>query len=312
KALAVELARVSGVAMDEATMRKQVADATLAPAVRVAMLDSIAPLKDSSDDSLIQGFLSDKTPSVRASAIRHAFARKLDGVKNIAAEEIKNGKLLPARAAIAGSDPTVLLPLWNTRDKGLRKELLLDVYLALTNAKNPDVASWSTAKMGNPQSLTEQGGDPARGELVFRNHGGCMQCHKIGNEGGMQGPELTDIHKRLGKDKILESLINPNAVIAEGYGMSSVKLKNGTSTMGRIAKKTDAEILLIAIDGKETKIKTSDVTEITPPVSAMPPMGLALPLPDLRDLVAYIASAEKSIKAEGESHGESEAEQTAK
>ena len=59
-------------------------------------------------------------------------------------------------------------------------------------------------------------------------------------------------------------------------------------------------------------MKTADVAEITPPVSAMPPMGMALPLNDLRDLVAFIASADKSAGKDSESHGESEAERTSK
>ena len=104
KALAVDLARVSGVAMDPATMREQVADKSLAPAVRVAMLDNLAGLNKEQDNALIQSFLKSKTAAVRSSAIRHAFARKLDGIEKVAAREIRKGSLFPARAAIAGSD----------------------------------------------------------------------------------------------------------------------------------------------------------------------------------------------------------------
>ncbi|MDC0275980.1 HEAT repeat domain-containing protein [Verrucomicrobiales bacterium] len=313
KALAVGLASIAEVPMDEKTLREQVGDLSLASAVRVALLDNLAGLNHEEDNTLVTAFLKDKSAAVRASAIRHAFTRKLEGIDKVAKREISEGSLLPARASIAGSDPAILESLWNSKDKALRKALWLDVYQGLVVAGNADVATWATAKIGNPQRLAEQGGDPVRGEQVYRNQGACMQCHKIGSEGGIQGPELTQVHKRIKADQILESLIDPNAVISEGYGMSSVKLKDGTSTMGRVAKKNDAEMVLIAVDGTETRVKTSDVDEVTPPVSAMPPMGMALPLEDLRDLVAYVASSTKGKKKKnGESHGESEEERTAK
>ena len=299
--------------MDEKTLRDQVADLSLASAVRVALLDNLASLNLVEDNDLITSFLKDKSSAVRASAIRHSFDRKLDGIEEFAKREIRAGSLLSARASIAGSDPEVLESLWQSRHRYLRNALYLDVYQGLVAAGNAEVATWATAKIGNPQRLALLGGDPVRGEKVYRNQGACMQCHKIGSEGGIQGPELTQVHKRIKADKILESLIDPNAVISEGYGMSSVKLKDGTSTMGRIAKKTDSEMVVIAVDGTETKIKTANVDEITPPVSAMPPMGMALPLEDLRDLVAYVASPTKGKKKkDGENHGESEEERTAK
>jgi menaquinol-cytochrome c reductase cytochrome b/c subunit len=38
---------------------------------------------------------------------------------------------------------------------------------------------------------------------------GCLGCHKIGDNGGTIGPNLTDIGDRLGKDAIARTLMNP-------------------------------------------------------------------------------------------------------
>jgi mono/diheme cytochrome c family protein len=40
---------------------------------------------------------------------------------------------------------------------------------------------------------------------------GCLGCHKVGDNGGTLGPNLTDIGDRLGKDAIARTLINPTS-----------------------------------------------------------------------------------------------------
>jgi len=63
------------------------------------------------------------------------------------------------------------------------------------------------------------GGDAARGKKVFFTHAiaGCFRCHKVGGEGGILAPALDGIAARKDARYLLESLINPNATIAEGY-----------------------------------------------------------------------------------------------
>ena len=63
------------------------------------------------------------------------------------------------------------------------------------------------------------GGDATRGKSVFFTHqiAGCFRCHKVGGEGGIIAPALDGIGGRKDAKYLLESLINPNAAIAEGY-----------------------------------------------------------------------------------------------
>ncbi len=46
---------------------------------------------------------------------------------------------------------------------------------------------------------------------------GCMTCHSIQETESTVGPDLRDVGTRLSIDQIRESIIAPNAVIAEGY-----------------------------------------------------------------------------------------------
>jgi putative heme-binding domain-containing protein len=295
--LATKLAGDCGVALDLATSRKQVVDATLDAELRVATLDSIAQAGQSADDALILKLLDDKEPLVQAAALRHGFDRNLDGVAELGLVAVKAGPIPAARSGIAGlaqRDPAALTSLWSSRQKSLRKELWLDAYLALSMAKDGKAkaaaASFAAQDPYNVFSLSAVGGDAYAGEQVFRNQGACLQCHKVGSEGGVQGPDLSIVAERLKPAELLQSVVNPGAVISEGYGLSSVILKNGSALVGRVPKQTDALVQVIALDGKVTDLKRSDVASITPPISPMPPLGMTLPPHDLRNLIAFLAS----------------------
>lgn len=318
-ALAIDLARETGIKLDESTLRIQVADMGLDPTIRIAVLENLAALGKSEDDAIILKLLDDKVAQVRAAAMRFAFARNLEGMDERGLQAVKSDGLLPARAAIGGLNQAVLEELWNSRNEGLRPELWMDAYLALLEAKSELVQAWATEMPANPQTLAKIGGDPAKGEQVFRNQGACMQCHIIRGEGGLQGPDLTAVASRLQPGEILESLINPNAVISEGYGMTSVTKKDGAMILGRIAEEDEKSILVVGLDNSKTRIKRDDIQSLTPPVSAMPPLAMTLPLPDLRDLVAFLSTTgdkvgkKKDDASHGDAdHGESEAEKIAK
>lgn len=62
-------------------------------------------------------------------------------------------------------------------------------------------------------------GDPKRGENIFWRHpiAACMNCHMLGGKGGPVGPPLDGIAGRKDEAYITQSLMEPNAVLAQGY-----------------------------------------------------------------------------------------------
>ncbi len=62
-------------------------------------------------------------------------------------------------------------------------------------------------------------GDVKRGEKIFWEHpvAACKNCHMLKGQGSPVGPALDGIATRKDAAYILESLINPNAKLAEGY-----------------------------------------------------------------------------------------------
>ena len=73
-----------------------------------------------------------------------------------------------------------------------------------------------------PTEVTEEKdlvGDIKRGENIFWTHpvAACKNCHMLKGQGSAVGPALDGIASRKDEAYILESLLNPNAKLAEGY-----------------------------------------------------------------------------------------------
>ncbi|MCX8229772.1 MAG: ThuA domain-containing protein [Planctomycetota bacterium] len=75
------------------------------------------------------------------------------------------------------------------------------------------------------KELTEEAahpGDPARGREVFFQNTvlSCNRCHALEGQGGGIGPSLDGVGSRLTKDGLLQSIVDPNAVMAESWPAS--------------------------------------------------------------------------------------------
>ncbi|MEM1443059.1 MAG: c-type cytochrome, partial [Verrucomicrobiota bacterium] len=250
--------------------------------------------------------------NLRAAAIEQGFAINAPGVKEVAKQALKNDHIEVARASLQGlaaTDPAMLVDLWQNRESNLRRGLWLDAYLLLSEVGHEVATSYASSDANAIFHLGLQGGNPAKGKVVFQNQGACLQCHKIGKDGGVQGPDLSEVATRLSREQILESIYNPGAEITPGYGMTTVSLKGGDSVVGRLSNDAKDHLLVVGLDNKPTRIEKSDVDTVAPPVSAMPPMAAALPPKDLRDLVAYLAAQKGGGKKgkDDSSHGDDEA-----
>jgi quinoprotein glucose dehydrogenase len=312
--LAMEFATTARVQLDPKTLLAQAKNEKLTPALRVAVIESLTTSKPEGAKELVSSLLSDKESSVRAAAMTSAFALGLDGIAAQAAAAIGEAPLPVARAAIAGlAGPEIesIATLWKERATKLRPGLWLDAYLALAAQSHGEATSHATSGPNAIFLLGLEGGDAAAGEIVFKNQGACLQCHKIGGEGGdkggVQGPDLRQVATRLSREKILESVANPGADIAPGYGMTTVTLKAGDPVLGRLAEDKETHVVVVGLDNKPVRIERDAIATVAPPVSAMPPMAAALPPRDFRDLVAFLATQHGGKKLKDDSsHGDDE------
>jgi mono/diheme cytochrome c family protein len=82
------------------------------------------------------------------------------------------------------------------------------------------ILSWEefAVETGEGGALTQVEGDTPeeRGRNLFQVRG-CIGCHKVAGEGQVIGPDLTNVYAEKGEDYIRQSILDPNAVVAEGF-----------------------------------------------------------------------------------------------
>jgi len=141
-----------------------------------------------------------------------------------------------------------------------------------------------------------EGGDAEAGREIFtkKPQAGCIRCHTVNNAGGHIGPDLTTLHQTTERIFILESIIEPNAVIAPGFENVLLTLQDGKTVTGILSFEGEEEVTITStVDGRKRKIPTAKIKERTPLPSAMPPgFGLALGKRAIRDLVQFLATIE--------------------
>jgi putative heme-binding domain-containing protein len=139
-------------------------------------------------------------------------------------------------------------------------------------------------------------GDVAAGARLYTAQG-CIACHSIDPKAEQKGPYLGAAGAKFTRDYLIESILDPNKVVAQGFQTSLLKLKDGTVKMGFVTSEADGVIELRDIAGQASKLKRADVTEETHLPNSMMPPGLAagLTVEDFTSLIEYLVS----LKATG-------------
>ena len=123
----------------------------------------------------------------------------------------------------------------------------------------------------------------------------CITCHSMRGEGGIIGPDLTQLGTRFSPEDMLEAIIEPNKAISDQYASTVLYLKNGQSLVGRLTDQDEEKYYLSQNPFAPDQIREVPKEEVTETklsaVSVMPP-GLinSMGEEELQDLLAYLMS----------------------
>ena len=131
-----------------------------------------------------------------------------------------------------------------------------------------------------------------RGRVIFKEWANvsCLRCHRVGEDGGYVGPNLSDIGTKKDRQYLLESLVDPNRAIAEKYETTVVLDLNGKTYSGIVNFEDEKTLRLLTAEGEMVTIDKEQIEERTTGKSAMPADLVKHLSPfDVRDLVEFLA-----------------------
>ena len=121
---------------------------------------------------------------------------------------------------------------------------------------------------------------------------GCVACHKVGNIGGIIGPDLSALGSGVPFDRIVTEVMWPTLQVKEGYSLTRVVTKKSQTLQGyEQASRDENKILLRDFAGAGMhRISRDDIEKVEKIGSLMPPTAQILSKNDIADLLAYLFS----------------------
>ncbi|OAI45338.1 hypothetical protein AYO44_02735 [Planctomycetaceae bacterium SCGC AG-212-F19] len=291
------------------SLRKLAVDATASAASRQSALQTLIQKQQPETAALLQGLLSD--PAVRGPAIRGlaGFADEKTPVlilKHFAA--FNEGEKGDAVATLASRPAWALALLDAIEHKQVAKtDLSAFTVRQMTGLNNKAVADklnqvWGPVRPASAEKAAQmvkfkslltpdvlKKADRSQGRLVYQKV--CGQCHRLFDDGGAIGPELTG-SQRANLDYLLENILDPSAIVPAEYQMSIIATKSGRILNG-IIKKEDDRTVTVQTQNEAVILPKDEIEDRQKSPISLMPEGLLdkLSPQEIRDLVAYVAGA---------------------
>jgi putative heme-binding domain-containing protein len=138
-------------------------------------------------------------------------------------------------------------------------------------------------------------GDAARGEQVFRRaDASCYLCHSIDGAGGWLAPDLSSIGASAPVDYLINSVLDPNKDIKDGYDGLTVVTKSGDVYSGIKVGQDNAHLILKDNAHPEIPIPLADV-KAQKSIGSLMPSGLTDTLThgEFLDLIRFLSELGK-------------------
>ncbi|HVR86552.1 MAG TPA: PVC-type heme-binding CxxCH protein [Planctomycetota bacterium] len=137
-------------------------------------------------------------------------------------------------------------------------------------------------------------GDPKAGAEFFARQG-CVACHTVSLTDPLKGPFLGDVAARYPRAELIESILKPNAKIAQGFATHWFETTQEDRYEGFIVRESGDEVEIRNILGVAIVLPLKSVTKRGKLETSIMPTGLVEPLTvsELASLLAYLESLKK-------------------
>lgn len=302
--------------LDDAAAKKEVLsklqDINFPTDEKIKLLQAVGLIRDSTfEDALIQLLLSDQPASIRLEALYalegisspkmqesllakfSKFPPELQAsvLRVIARREATALKLLEAieekiiEATAIGSETRDLLASHSSTQIQEKVSRLLPESKPLDDeTTRVELTRWS-------KTLDVSGGNPYQGKVLFTEH--CGKCHKLFNEGGDIGPELTR-YNRDDRNTLLLNVLRPSQEIREGFRTFQALTSDGRVVTGFSVDDNEEIVTLREASGQSITISKEELEEYKATSKSIMPDGLLDKLSEeqVRDLFSYLQSGQ--------------------
>lgn len=253
------------------------------PTLRIEALRTLAVISNSKARDVAITWLSEANVDLVREAIRQLGSKDVDArfvAEEFLAERLPRDVLDTVADVLrkyADSDPTIAALIPQVMKQGLLIRL-------------------DSAEIEKIEKLLKEQGNPVAGRNLYMDSTKlqCITCHAIENQGPATpaGPALTRVWESHSLPKLLESILEPNKEIKEGYGSYTLVDGDGSVWTGLLVARSDDSATLRDVKGVDRKFARDQIDELKETKTSLMPEGVVanLDYKQFIDLVAFLKS----------------------
>ena len=155
------------------------------------------------------------------------------------------------------------------------------------------IVAYVRSLKSNSDSL-EVSGDVSRGEDLFRNKGGCLNCHIVNGKGGGLGPDLSDVGALRSPEFLKTAIVNPDEFIHSDYRLFRILDREGQRYPAIRLNEDTYSIQLMNMRGDLLSLSKNVLQQIERvDTSLMQSYESVFNSEELEDLTAYLHSLQR-------------------
>lgn len=134
-------------------------------------------------------------------------------------------------------------------------------------------------------------GDLEIGKKLFTQQA-CASCHAVSLDEVQKGPYLGSSGSKFTRDYLIESIIAPDATVAQGFRTQMITMKDNAVHLGFVTREEDGQVDVRNIGGVVVTLNEGDIKSRVEQTQSMMPAGLgsSLTIDQFNSLIDYLDS----------------------